>query len=470
MSFASVLDSYCSSLNCTNARIAKQCGISAPSLSRYRNGSRLPANNSRIISDLARGIATLSKRDEADQVFKQSEIAISLEAARKGLHIVGMSFSERLDKLMTTFGIRNTELASIAKIDPSYLSRIRSGQRMPIDRESLAQPCAGIVAHWCVYNNDFGPLLLLIEDYAEPIGKLKDYSDIEAALADDIMEWLIGNEIAEADIAETKRLFDWMESFDFGQSTEDLLRFVEMEPADLTPRAGFFYGLEAMRNTELEFMNIAASARASLVSLSSAAPTMYDDADDKYFKKHMAAISRIVQRGGRVNVIHSFERPLHEALVSLQYWMPLYMTGRVTPYSLRGMRSRLFTHVNYVCEYCAMSSEAVVGHPSEARYYMSLLPEDIAYYTRKFELILEKAEPLLEIYLADIPGDLERFEEGEKERRANAKSREVCAGMYENIQVMMYPTDCVVVSLLKEPVAHLVIRIPKIRYAISLMN
>ena len=469
MSFASVLNSYCDSLDCTNAVIAHRCGISASALSRYRSGDRVPTNSD-TVGRIAGGIAELSRAQNPDEALSREGVYAALEAARKGLVISGETFGDRVNRLMEALGMRNAETARQSGIDPSYLSRIRSGQRTPLNREGLADMIAHAAARRCLANGAIGRLVAIMPLESEVLEGGSLVYDPEMLLADDIKQWLLSDEVTDADVVDFKRLLAWFDRFDFAAYTEQLKESVEMPEMDLSPRARFCYGIDEMQAAELEFLDIAAFAHSPVVYLTSDTPIIGGMSDEDFIGGLIYRVELIVRRGGSVNVIHNVERPVSELVAIMSDWVPLYMTGHVIPLHVRGLSNRLFNHVNHVCDACALSAESIVGHLDEGRHYLSLLPEDVAYYQRKMELIVEKAERSLEVFLETRPGDFDRFEAGERERQASESYREVCAGEFENLRVMHMPGDCAVISFLAEPKAHFVIKDPRMRYAISLMN
>ena len=56
-----------------------------------------------------------------------------------------------------------------------------------------------------------------------------------------------------------------------------------------------------------------------------------------------------------------------------------------------------------------LSGEAITGHHSEGRYYLSKTKEDIVYYTKRAEALLLNASPLMDIYREDHIGKLNAF-------------------------------------------------------------
>ena len=57
----------------------------------------------------------------------------------------------------------------------------------------------------------------------------------------------------------------------------------------------------------------------------------------------------------------------------------------------------------------ALTGEAVSGHHSEGRYYLTNNRAEVAYYRRRADALLENAKPLMEIYRADGASRLNAF-------------------------------------------------------------
>ena len=469
MSFSSVLNSYCDALGCTNTVIAQRCGISVSSLSRYRSGDRVPTN-SEIVEKIAEGVAGLSSSQGGGESLSQEEIYLALEAARKGLRVSGDAFGDRVNRIMEALDLKNADVARVTGIDPSFLSRIRSGKRAPSNHEALADVIARLAARRLLSEGGVDQLIAAIPSAAKTLESDWQSYDSEALLTDDISQWLLGDAVTGSDVGDLEHMFSWFDSFDFASYNKRMGEFADMPEMDLAPRARFYYGVDDMQAAELEFLDIAAYSCAQNVYLASDMPMLGGVADDDFLERIIHRTELIVRRGGLVHAIHNVDRPLAELIAIMSDWIPLYMTGRVVPLHIRGVSNRLFNHVNYSCETCALSAEFVAGHPDGGRHYLSLLPEDVAYYAKKMKYVVEKTEQVLEIFLESRPGDFERFEADEQRRRASRSYREVCAGKFENIRIRVLPGDCAVVSYTAEPKTHLVIKHPKVRYAISLMS
>ena len=468
MSFASTLNAYCNAVNCTNSELAAESGVSHSSLSRYRRGERTPKTGSAIVRQLAFGIASLSTKGDSRAPLEASEVKRTLEAELNATRMVGMDFNMRLDMIMHLTGLSNATIAHYVDVDPSYVSRIRRGQRIPADIQQFSAIVSHLAARTCIDGGMLDELGELIElpDLADefPTWDMGDESNI----AEIIEVWLTGGQIVEADMKNMEELLAWGDSTDFSSWIFFNVENRQEDRDRPAPVARFYYGLGGMRAAELDFLTMAAEERVHELLLSSDMPLMHMDPGSIFLRKYRHSVVEVLRAGGRVNVFFNVERPLEDTIRSLRIWVPLYMTGHVSPYYLQGVNNRLFYHMNYVCDTCALSAEAVIGHEEDGRYYFTTRPEDIEYYQKKMRFVLERASSMVEIFRSCDPGRQEAFEAEEAARRATQSGRQIGAERFRNITVMSYPNNCTVITVPSGGEAvHFVIKHPKVNYIIS---
>ena len=183
-SFAKVLNAYCVKTGATSKVIAEKCDVSASALSRYRHGGRMPKISGKAVAALAHGLAELIAEQELDDAPTEKEIFEQLSASIARPSEVARLFCERLDLLMNELSIRNAELARGVGVDPSYLSRIRSGQRAPVKSDKLAKNCAKFFAKRAISVG-------ACEKVCTIIGAPETYTDTRR-LSRAILKWLKG--------------------------------------------------------------------------------------------------------------------------------------------------------------------------------------------------------------------------------------------------------------------------------------
>ena len=472
MAFAPVLNSYCVLLDCSNKELAQRCGLSMSALSRYRNGKRVPRANSDVVDKLAQGISEIAA--ERGISVASSKIAVK-EALTEGVirsKPLGPSFSMRVDSVMKLLGIKNVDVAIPLHLDSSYISRIRRGERTPNDKRRFAEVVAQVAALSCMERGLLKELVLLMGAENELISLNELDIDSALGLAEYIGRWLLGNQIVEADVAAIEDLFEKFDTMRYPLMVEQSYHQenAPSRPVKCEPEARFYSGEGFIWRAERDFLQNAAACGAKNLYLSSDIPALETKLPENWYEKYRQYLFELINKGCHITVVHDASRTLKESIGIMKVWMPLYMTGCVTPLFLEGAYNRLFCHVNNVCECYALACEAIRGHEEYGRYYITSLPDDLEYYQKKMDLLLEKTSVLLEIYRNDDEEGMRKFEREEAQRQAIGRAREVRSGSYENLRIVSYRGDCVVLYLNDPKQFRFVIRHPKIRYVVSQMS
>lgn len=129
---------------------------------------------------------------------------------------------------------------------------------------------------------------------------------------------------------------------------------------------------------------------------------MEDMAKDVDFgKKWMFAIAMTLKKGLHLNIIHNLDRPFNEMMLGLESWVPIYMTGQVSPYFLKGTSNSIYRHLNYVSGSVALTGECINGYHNKGKYYLTSSKSEVAYYKEKAKHILTKSTSLMDIYRAE---------------------------------------------------------------------
>lgn len=364
------LNEYITQLGCSGRELAEASGLSPATVSRYRSGERRPESAAEQRAKLVSGIARLAE--------SRGVPALTEEAVAEGFRpfFPEESFDAghlraALNTLLTTFSISVSDLARSTNYDASYLSRVRSGQRRLADPERFIAAVAEHVLRRCDTPAERDILAELTGAGGQG----------EEELYRSLVQWLGGRHVARgSDVSAFLRQLD---AFDLGEYIRTI-HFDELKvptaPFQL-PLSKTYYGLEEMRAGELDFLKATVLGQSpDPVFLCSDMP-MDDMAQDEDFKKkYMFGLAMLLKKGLRLNVVHNLDRPFPELMLGLQGWIPLYMTGQISPYYLKGVQNNVYCHFLNVSGSAALSGECVAGAHAQGRYELVKGGEALRYF------------------------------------------------------------------------------------------
>ena len=146
--------------------------------------------------------------------------------------------------------------------------------------------------------------------------------------------------------------------------------------------------------------------------------------DQTFAKKWMFGLAAMLKKGLHLNMIHNLNRPFAEMMLGLEGWIPLYMTGQVTPYYLPGVHNQIFCRLLYVSGAAALAGECISGCHESGKYYLTKKQEELKYYRKRSRDLLRQAQPLMEIFRAEDRGQFEAFLKGDGQAQGQAAQSE----------------------------------------------
>lgn len=403
MEFCERLDSYVSVLGCTSSELAKASGVSLATISRYRSGERVPSADSPQVVALARGIAALSARRDDVPTLDEDDVLARLSSDASGIPIDNDAFRSNLSTLLATLGYSNSELARALSYDPSYISRIISGSRHPSDVVGFIEQVASFVAR----RNGTPPRSLAV---AQLVGCPPDAVSSPEGCAQMVSLWLSSNEgRSEGSIGDFLHMVDSFDMAEFAHSLDfhdiDLPNMPVHMPATKT-----YTGARGFMEAEMDFF------RATLLSRSQDPIIMYSDVsqsdmggDPESSSRWFLGLSLLLRRGLHVNIIHDVMRPTSTMMAGLERWIPLYMTGQITPYYLENRHPGVFLHDLRVSGEVALDGRAIAGHLSEGTCVVTREREGVRMCTLQARRLLEYARPLITIFREEDRTDFDLF-------------------------------------------------------------
>lgn len=385
--FKDVLNNYLNELKISSKELSLKSNISESVISRYRSGSRVP--NEEQILKLATAIYKISIVQNIDLHTKEIITETLLNSITKDDFDYD-NFSENLNELINILKININEMSRYITFDSSHISRIRYGKAKPSDPIEFSNKiCNYIVTK---YSTDSKLKLLSILNCTN-----KDIEDNNKLFLL-LHNWLTNNKTNKNYINDFLNNLD-----DF--NLNDYIKVVKFDELKV-PNIPFYrvktknyYGIEEMKNGELDFFKGTVLSKTMEDIFMCSDMPMEDMAKDTDFgKKWMFAIAMSLKKGLHLNIIHNLNRPFNEMMLGLESWIPIYMTGQVSPYYFKDNKNNIYEQLNYVSGSCALTGECIKGNHNKGKYYLTGNSKEVEYYKEKARLLLKKANSLMDIY------------------------------------------------------------------------
>lgn len=394
MTFNEKLTEYMDTLDCTAKMLSESSGLSAATLSRYRSGERIPDAGSENLSCLVKGIVQLAEEKGISGLTIQTvtdDFAPYVKNKNTGME----NLQKNLDTLFTVLSINISGLARSLNYDASYISRIRNGQRQPANPQQLITGISHFVVRHYQEDSQKSLITEILGCSPEDLANPGNYQTI-------LCNWLANGTNHSKD-----QITSFLEKLDEFNLDEYIcaIHFDELKVPSVPfqlPTSKNYFGLQEMMDSELAFL------KATVLSKSMEPVTMYSDMpisemakDPEFPKKWMFGMGMMIKKGLHLNQIHNIDRSFDEMMLGLESWIPMYMSGQISPYYLKNTQGTVFSNLLKVSGSAALTGEAINGYHAEGRYYLTNNKNEVAYYKKRAERLLSKAAPLMEIYRAD---------------------------------------------------------------------
>lgn len=401
--FHEQLNEYLEELDCTAKELGEVSGVSAATLSRYRSGSRIPDAGTEAFNSICeaigriagqRGIETLTEEKVRESFLRCLDMtAVDKEQLRTNFNL-----------LATALNMNMARLCQQINYDSSTVFRFRNGSRQPAEPEKFAEAVAKYVA----------------ENYTEAAEREKlarilqcdacEFVEQEHS-ADRIKRWLL--EPGREKESGVTNFLEQLDQFDLNE----YIKAIHFDEWKVPPAIPFrlstsksYTGLKNMMEAELDFL------KDTVLSKSMDPVIMYSDMpmeemakDPEFPKKWMFGMAIMLKKGLHLHQIHNLDRSFEEMMLGLESWIPMYMTGQISPYYLKAGQDQVFLHFLKVSGSVALTGEAIRGYHSEGKYYLARSKDEVAYYRKRAGELLNCASPLMEIYREENAGVFEVF-------------------------------------------------------------
>ena len=401
MNFKDVLNKYLEELNCSQKRLSKESNLSETVISRYRNGERTPKKNSEQVKKLSSAIFNISQEKNKNN-YTLDKIINDFDSTLSNDNFDYKSLSNNLNTLIKELNINTNEMAKYIIFDASHISRIRYGKAKPSDPiEFSSKICSYVLAK---YKNpeDINKLSLIIGCKKDDLSTNNFYKIL--------LSWLTSENTSTKN-----QISDFLYNLD-SFNLDDYIKVIKFDQLKVPSipfykgKSKHYYGIEEMKEGELNFFKATVLSKSKADIFMCSDMPMEDMAEDTLFgKKWMFAIAMCLKKGHHLNIIHNLDRPFNEMMLGLESWIPIYMTGQISPYYLSNLKNNIYNHLTYVSEPVALTGECISGYHNKGMYYLTTNKNEVKYYKEKCNQLLKKAKPLMKIYRENNIKEFELF-------------------------------------------------------------
>mgnify|MGYP004519911457 FL=1 len=390
MKFNEVLNRYLKELDCTAKKLSIESGLTGSVICRYRSGERTPIKNSEQLKKLTTALFNIAK-EKGKSKYTLDKIVNDFNSTFPNDDFDYTTFSNNLNTLITSLNINTHEMSKYIVFDASHISRIRYGKARPSNPIEFSNKICTYIFNRYKTPDDINNLSAIIGCKKSDLANNKFYNTLFA--------WLT----SEATPVKSQ-VSDFLYNLD-SFNLDDYIKVIKFDKLKVPSipfykaKSRHYYGLEEMKEGELNFFKATVLSKSKEDIFMCSDMPMEDMAEDTDFgKKWMFAIAMCLKKGHHLNIIHNVDRPFNEMMLGLESWIPIYMTGQISPYYLKDSRNNVYNHFNYVSGTVALTGECIKGYHNKGMYYLTTNKNEIRYYKEKSDLLLKKAKPLMEIY------------------------------------------------------------------------
>ena len=314
------------------------------------------------------------------------DFALDISDEASGERIDG--FAERFSALLDVFGMNSVWWGRLLNVDASLISRFRTGKRLPKENSQIVDMFCSAVAERMHEQNCIMEISRLT---GIKISYLLTPTAVELLKA-----WLFhGKRIKKTkpNTADYLRMFLPLRDLPAQQTMKFLQNKANENAADT------YWGNQGIRQAVLRLLVEAAAEGGGEVYLyaDQSMRWLFENEDD--LQNWYLCCSLCFQCNVRMVVVHDINRNAREMASVMQMWLPLNMTGMVTPYYCPLSRGSRFTHTLFLRPGMAAVSSVQVLGASDNNYYDYICDaRKINTLRNEFHLLISNSEKLLSVY------------------------------------------------------------------------
>ena len=455
MKFGEELKRYMELIDCSASELSKEAGMSPAAISRYINGKREPELGSGYIDRIVDALKKLAS--DKGVFLKREEILEDFEAGikEKNNKYDFIDFIDNFNVLQSGLNMSNVSMGKALGYDASYISRIKKAERKPLDIDDFTER---ITAYLMTNYSSENKRSFIAGIFECKVDELKT----DERYRSKIKSWLLEKHTDYNEIIQN--FLVKLDDFSIDDYLNEDVRKIKIPTSPIIIRNGKqYFGIEGRKAAEKDFIKL------TLLSKSAEPIFFFNDlpiakaAEDEDFKNgYILAMSMILKKGLHLNMVHNIDRPMEEMILGMESWIPMYMSGAISPYYFPKKPSDMFCTSHMTSGSVALSGECLSKSQERARFYLTTKKEELAYYKAKSKYMLKKAKPLMEIYTSDKEEEFNGFIKKEDD----GTLQEVSGEHFKNMNFII-SRSWIAINKLLSPKIHFVIYNEKLRNAIK---
>lgn len=392
-------------IGATNAELAETYGCDRSNISRIRSGNRVPSRTSGVTKKLVAALVEQAYKSGASAaIFDKIGISrgSSHENAEKALlkwlysgesmgekHLSPApfrNFGEKLSASMVAANISNIRLARALNVDPSHISRFRSGQRTPKSNPKLVIAICDVILERCANENKLAEL-----------SKLTGIAESELK-REAFQAWLCDFNVD-----------DYGDAIDvIISSVSDMTSAIAPNPdeiEELLDDRSVYYGISGLREAIIRLITETIKNGAEELLFYNDQHAFWFSDEQTFYSKWSSFMLAAVNRGVKVITIHSLDRQSNEIVETLRSWLPLYVTGNINAYYTKRQRDMQFSHCIFAAPgIAAISATSVAGREKVGAFYYHTDPDEMRVILEDYAAIQKSASPLVSVGQGTLTG------------------------------------------------------------------
>ena len=311
-----------------------------------------------------------------------------------------MEIYEKIDFLMKITGSKNSDLGKAVAFDPSYISKIRSGNRSVPKNPEFTKSIATFFAK--NIKDDYQ--LEAVSHLVLPSGTLSsDKKELTASICKFLGESGTGK---ESDDQVYRLLTDMTNIFAPVSHAPVIPEFKAVETTSQDEGSivpiSVFYGNQGKREAVKKFLSYLISQKKPFIL------HLYSDEDmtwlyesPDFAKEWALMLIQLVKTGSKIQIIHTISRDLSELMEAIRKWLPIYSTGAIEPYFCPKLRDGIYNRSLFIAKGTeALISTSVDNKTEGMANFLIRKDEVVEALEFEYQNYFSLCKPLMQMYSA----------------------------------------------------------------------